>query len=115
MANRQTRNISLPPSLDALVQEQLKTGRFSSASEVVREGLRLLEQQEHRRLVEKWIFGDISDDELKRLPAEVKERARSHFQGLVAKGIADLEGGRVVDGPEAMQRIRKRLRKRTET
>lgn len=114
MANRHTRNISLPPNLDALVQAQLKSGRFSSASEVVREGLRLLEQQEHRRLVEKWIFGDISDKERERIPEDLKERVRSHFQSLVARGLADLDAGRVVDGPEAMNRIRERLRKRAE-
>ena len=36
-------NVSLTPQLDGFVGEQVKSGRYRSASEVVREGLRLLE------------------------------------------------------------------------
>ena len=39
-------NVSLTEHLDKFVGQQVKTGRYSSASEVVREGLRLLEQRE---------------------------------------------------------------------
>ena len=39
-------NVSLTPELEALVQEKVATGRYASASEVVREALRLLEQRD---------------------------------------------------------------------
>jgi antitoxin ParD1/3/4 len=39
-------NISLTPELERLVDEKVKSGRYASASEVIREGLRLLEEQE---------------------------------------------------------------------
>lgn len=41
-----TRNINLTEHFDKFVESGITSGRFSNASEVVREGLRLLEQQE---------------------------------------------------------------------
>ena len=46
MANRTTVNISLTPELDAFLQSRVKSGRYQTTSEVVREALRLLERQE---------------------------------------------------------------------
>lgn len=39
-------NISLTPELEKFVQDKVASGRYHSASEVIREGLRLLEEQE---------------------------------------------------------------------
>ncbi len=39
-------NISLTPELERLVAEKVASGRYQSASEVVREGLRLLEERD---------------------------------------------------------------------
>jgi antitoxin ParD1/3/4 len=39
-------NVSLTPELEQWVQDKVKTGRYHSASEVIREGLRLLEEQD---------------------------------------------------------------------
>ena len=41
-----TININLTPHLEALVRDKVASGRYGSASEVVREALRLLEQQD---------------------------------------------------------------------
>ena len=41
-----TRNINLTEHLDRFVETGVTTGRYGNASEVVREGLRLLEQRE---------------------------------------------------------------------
>lgn len=41
-------SISLGPYFDTFIAEQLKAGRYSSTSEVVRAGLRLLEETETR-------------------------------------------------------------------
>jgi antitoxin ParD1/3/4 len=41
-----TRNVNLTEHFDRFVEAGVTSGRFSNASEVVREGLRLLEQRE---------------------------------------------------------------------
>ena len=75
-----------PGQLQALIQRKLATGRYGSASEVVREGLRLLAEE----------------DEMK-----------SHARRKVAEGLADLKAGRVVDSEEAVAEILQRLRARS--
>lgn len=50
MATKQmTRNIALSPKLDRFIQGKIDSGRYQSASEVVREGLRLLEEREQEQ------------------------------------------------------------------
>jgi antitoxin ParD1/3/4 len=49
MAIRKTRNVSLTPELEAFVDGRVASGRYRSASEVVRAALRLLEEDERRR------------------------------------------------------------------
>jgi antitoxin ParD1/3/4 len=63
-------NISLTPELEAIVHEKVKTGLYHSASEVIRQALRLLQEQEQLR--------QIRLDDLR------KE---------IAKGLASLERG----------------------
>ena len=41
-----TRNINLTDHFDKFIESSVESGRFSNASELVREGLRLLEQHE---------------------------------------------------------------------
>lgn len=52
MATRKTMTVSLTPELEAFVASRVESGQFVSASEVVREGLRLLEEREERRNAE---------------------------------------------------------------
>ena len=42
-------NVHLTPELERLVQGKVKSGRYNSASEVVREALRLFEQRDRVR------------------------------------------------------------------
>lgn len=42
-------NVSLTPQLEKFVSAKVESGRYNSASEVVREALRLLEEQDHAR------------------------------------------------------------------
>jgi antitoxin ParD1/3/4 len=42
-------NISLTPHLEAMIREKVESGSYNSASEVVREALRLLEEEDQLR------------------------------------------------------------------
>ena len=94
--------------MDALVA----AGRYRTASEVLRDGLRLLEAAEHRRLLEKWVYDGLTSDEEDQLPADLKERARAHFKGLLDTAMHEVEHGRMLDGPTEMQRLREQLKER---
>ena len=50
MVVRRTMNVSLAPELERFVAETVASGRYRSASEVVRAALRLLEREEQKRL-----------------------------------------------------------------
>ena len=41
-----TRNINLPPEMDQFVATRIRNGRYANASEVLRAGLRALEEDE---------------------------------------------------------------------
>jgi antitoxin ParD1/3/4 len=45
MRTRKTRNVALTPELQALVESKVGSGRYRSASEVVRAALRLLDER----------------------------------------------------------------------
>lgn len=59
-------NVSLTPELEELVHEKVKTGMYQTASEVVREALRLLKER---------------DDELEALRRDIKEGLDSYERG----------------------------------
>ena len=42
-------NVSLTPELEAFVEKKVESGRYQSASEVIRAGLRLLEERDEDR------------------------------------------------------------------
>ena len=51
-----TRNVNLTDHFDQFIEARVTSGRFSNASEVVREGLRLLEQREQENKAKlKWL------------------------------------------------------------
>lgn len=52
-------NISLTPELEMMVAEKVKTGMYSTASEVVREALRLLQERDEFR---KWKLEQLRKD-----------------------------------------------------
>jgi len=49
MASRAAFNISLTPQLEKFVVSKVRSGRYQSPSEVVREGLRLMEERDLQR------------------------------------------------------------------
>jgi len=53
-----TRNVNLTEHFDRFIETRITSGRFSNASEVVREGLRLLEQREREDKAKlEWLRG----------------------------------------------------------
>ena len=75
-------NVSLTPELEKLVQAKVQSGRYNSASEVVREALRLLEQHDDLRAIH-----------LKELRARMDQ------------GIAELNAGEGTDGEAFMKEM----------
>jgi len=78
-------NISLTPELETFVQAKVNSGSFSSASEVVRVALKLLEDSEKDRA------------------AQIEQ-----FRTEVDRRLASLDCGKGVGGEEAFSRIRKK-------
>ena len=57
-----TRNVNLTEHFDKFIDKRVKSGRFSNASEVVREGLRLLEKREAEEKARlKWLQAAIQE------------------------------------------------------
>ena len=75
----------LTPQQEALVQRLVAEGGYLTASEVIRDGLRLLEQELA------W---------------------KSDCRRKIAEGMDDLKAGRVVDGEKAIAEIRRQIDKR---
>ncbi len=84
-------NVSLPPELESRVREHVASGLYSSASEVIREALRLFET-----------YHDVQAANLVSLKADI------------AQGVADISAGRVreLDMNEIKQRGRLELKAR---
>ena len=57
-----TRNINLTERFDRFIQTEVGSGRYGNASEVVREGLRLMERrQQEERAKLKWLRGAVRE------------------------------------------------------
>lgn len=74
-----TTSITIGPQLDHFVGSMVESGRYGNASEVVRAGLRLLEQQEQnteylRREIQKGLDSGISNRTPQEIIADVKRR-----------------------------------------
>jgi antitoxin ParD1/3/4 len=79
-------NVSLTPELERRVEERVKSGLYTSASELVREALRLFFQYEAARSLQ-----------IEMLDQRIQE------------GLAQLDRGEGIPGPEAQRRSRARL------
>ena len=82
-------NVNLTPELEELIQRKVRSGLYNNQSEVVREALRLLVEQERLR--------------------------EAHLAGLrspLDEGLAQADRGELLDGPVVVEELRKDLRKR---
>jgi putative addiction module CopG family antidote len=75
-------NVSLTPELERFVASKVESGLYNNASEVVREGLRLLVEQEAVRL---------------------------RWREQIERGWLDAQTGRSADGRETMKRLAQRV------
>ena len=76
-------SVDLGKKLESVVSNLVKNGRYNSRSEVIREGVRLVEERE-RRLAE-------------------RDKA-------LAEGLADIKAGRVYPADEVFAEVRRRIR-----
>ena len=76
-------SISLGDHFDSFIERQIKRGRYGSVSEVVRAGLRLLEEHEHRigslrqALIDGENSGDAGELDMSDVKSKARRRARS--------------------------------------
>ena len=78
-------NVSLTPELEKFVDGKVESGLYNNASEVIREGLRLLKEHDEIRM--KW-----------------RER--------IERGWLQAQAGQVVDGEEAFRKADERIKQR---
>ena len=86
---RTTVNISITPELDAFLQSRVKSGRYQTTSEVVREALRLLERHEQDR-----------------------EAAILQLKAKLQRGAGQAERGELIDGDEVFDELRQMIDER---
>lgn len=80
-----TKNVSLTPQLEDFIERRVKSGRYQSASEVVRESLRQMEE---------------------------REAARDKVRQMIEEAWAESERGEGADGEEFMRTMRQALVKK---
>lgn len=81
-------NVSLTPELEKLVLDKVGSGRYHSASEVIREGLRLLQEKDELHMI--------------RL---------QELRNQVAAGLGQLDRGEGVSGEKAFTDLREKSRR----
>src|SRR5438128_11333394 len=82
-------NVSLTPELEKFVSAKVESGRYNSASEVVREALRLLEEHDSARATQ-----------------------LAEFNEELGRRLAALDRGEVVDAAAARVRLRRKSEQR---
>lgn len=82
-------NISLSAELERFIDARVASGRYQSSSEVVRDGLRLLEERELAR-----------------------EKTLKELREKIAVGLDQINNGQVHDGEAVFEEIRERSHKR---
>ena len=83
-------NVSLTPELEALVQSKVASGLYNNQSEVVREALRLLAEQD-----------------------QMRQAHLARLREALDLGLQEADRGELFDGPEVVQEMREFLRRRS--
>ena len=87
--SRSTLNISLTPELGQFVSSRVASGRYLTASEVIREALRLLEEQER-----------------------VREMRIEELQSQIKVGIDQLDRGEAIDGKDVFKEVKEKIKRK---
>ena len=82
-------NVNLTPELEAFVRDKVSSGRYNSSSEVVRDALRLFEEQDR-----------------------IREMKLELLRDELRKGIAELDAGEV--STMTMEEVKRVARERAE-
>ncbi len=82
-------NVNLTPELEELIRSKVRSGLYNNQSEVVREALRLLAEQDRLR-----------------------EARLEKLRGALAEGLAQADRGDHLNGPEVVEGLRDSLRQR---
>ena len=82
-------NVNLTPELERLIQDKVASGLYNNQSEVVREALRLLEEQDRLR-----------------------ELHVAKLRAALAEGLEQADRGETLDGEEVVREMREFLRER---
>jgi antitoxin ParD1/3/4 len=80
-------NVNLTPELERMVREKVASGLYGSQSEVVREALRLLAEQDRLR-----------------------EAHLARLRTALAEGLAQADRGELLEGETVVEEMRQRLR-----
>ncbi len=83
-------NVNLTPALEKLVQTKVKTGLYNSASEVVREALRLMDQRDQER-----------------------KHHLAALRGKIDAGLRSLDQGQGIDGEAFFKSLEREERSRS--
>jgi putative addiction module CopG family antidote len=102
-------NVSITPELEKFVQHLVASGRYHSASEVFRDGLRLLELAERRRVLEKWLTDGLTKKGKSQRISRPQAKLRSHIERKIQEGLDSLDKGNSVDGKQFLADWRERL------
>lgn len=84
-------NVSLSPELEKMIAAKVQSGMYNTASEVVREGLRLIQQRD-----------------------EIREKKLAALRADLRAGVEAIEAGRTVNGEEFLLTWKTRLENRIE-
>lgn len=109
MPAKNGRNVALTDEQNALVDRLVNSGRYASASEVVRDGLRLLQREVEACLLDKWLIEGLTPDEEASISPEVLNRARETIRAKVREGLEEARRGEFVDSEEFFDRWKTRL------
>lgn len=82
-------NVSLTPELERRIAEKIDSGLYTSASEVIREGLRLLFETE-----------------------ELRERRLGQLRADIRRGLDQLDRGEDIPGEKLLAEVTERLEAR---
>lgn len=79
--------VTLSPELEAFIEERVAAGRFATAGEAVREGLRLLEEREQGR-----------------------EAVLAELRDEIEFGVEQAKAGKLSDGRAFFEQLRQKIR-----